>query len=306
MLASSILMIRPASFGYNPETAVSNAFQTSRETGVAAQERALEEFDAFSERLQLAGIDVTVVQDEQDPYTPDSIFPNNWLSTHPNGKVFLYPMEVPSRRLERKPAVLEAIKSRFEVTEVIDLSFFENEGKFLEGTGSMVLDEVTRTAFACCSGRTNVEVLEYFCEIADFHPLTFTAVDLHQKPVYHTNVMMCLGERFGVICMDSIPDQKEKTRVINELKNSGRELIAISQEQLSSFAGNMLQLEATGRKVIVMSEQARNSLVPEQLKVLKKYGDIVSADLRTIESCGGGSARCMIAELKLPKMVVKR
>ncbi len=298
---SHLLMIRPVNFSFNAETAVNNAFQS---TGASeqAQEKALAEFDNFVEILIENGIDVTVVNDTQEPYTPDSIFPNNWISFHENGTVCLFPMYAPNRRPERKPGVMEAISDKFNITNIMDFSHFEEEHVFLEGTGSMVLDREKMIAYACMSPRTHSKALKDFCEKMTYHPEVFESVDAKGQPIYHTNVMMCVADKFVVICLDSVPSEKGKEELIITIKNSGKKMIAISLDQMNHFAGNMLQVNnAKGEKLLIMSSQAYESLTTGQVKLLGSFNRIVHSSLMTIETNGGGSARCMMAEVYLPE-----
>ncbi|MCU0385699.1 MAG: arginine deiminase-related protein [Flavihumibacter sp.] len=296
-----IMMIRPVNFSFNAETAVNNAFQVA---GAAeqAQEKAQQEFDRFVALLQQNGIDVTVINDSPEPYTPDSIFPNNWVSFHEDGRVVLYPMFAPNRRAERKPAVLTTIFNRFSHQEIIDLTTAEKENRFLEGTGSMVLDRENKITYACLSPRTEKNLVEDFAEKLGYTAVCFRSVDNNGQEIYHTNVMMCIADRYAVICMDSIPDANEKQLVEDAIKNTGKQLITISLDQMNSFAGNMLQVRnAAGQTFLVMSSQAYHSLIPEQISQLESFNPILHSDLRTIETNGGGSARCMMAEIFLPE-----
>jgi hypothetical protein len=295
-----ILMIRPVDFKFNEQTAGNNKFQIAS-TEIDVQTEALKEFDGFVELLRKNDVDVTVVDDTLQPETPDSIFPNNWVSFHEDGSVYLYPMFSENRRLERRKEILESLKTRFEVNHVSDLSFYEMQYAFLEGTGSMVLDRANKIAYACLSVRTDEEVLNNFCMLIGYEPVVFQAVDGDNFPIYHTNVMMCIGDRFAVICLDSIRNAEERMQVSISLKGSGKEIIEISLEQLNKFAGNMLQVSnAAGESLLVMSEQAYLSLNAEQVKALEQYSRIIYAPLYTIEKNGGGSARCMLAEIHLP------
>jgi hypothetical protein len=296
-----IMMIRPVNFSFNAETAVNNAFQVA---GAAdqAQEKAQQEFDRFVALLQQNGIDVTVINDSPEPYTPDSIFPNNWVSFHEDGRVVLYPMFAPNRRAERKPAVLTTIFKRFSHSAILDLTAAENENRFLEGTGSMVLDRVNKITYACLSPRTEKKLVDDFAEKLGYTAVCFRSVDNNGQEIYHTNVMMCIADRYAVICMDSIPDANEKQLVEAAIRNSGKQLIRITLDQMNSFAGNMLQVRnAAGQTFLVMSSQAYYSLTPEQISQLESYNPILHSDLRTIETNGGGSARCMMAEIFLPE-----
>lgn len=296
---SHLLMIKPVRFDFNAETAVNNSFQrASTDTSVA--EKATREFDRFVEILTAAGIDVTVVADTPEPHTPDSLFPNNWISFHAEGTVFLYPMFAVNRRAERKPHVLAAIQEKFSVSNTIDLSHYEHQQLFLEGTGSMVLDRTHKIAYACLSPRTDISVLNDWCGKAGFRPVAFVSVDSKTAPVYHTNVMMCIADAYAVICLDSISNTAERTTVINTLQATHKEIIAISLDQMNCFAGNMLQVQnAAGQRYLVMSTQAYNSLTPDQVNTLEKHNPILHSDISTIETHGGGSARCMMAEVFL-------
>ena len=297
---SHILMIRPVNFSFNKETAVNNAFQVAG-SEAGAQEAALREFEDFVMLLEKEGVDVTVVNDTPYPYTPDSIFPNNWVSFHDDGTVCLYPMFAANRRLERKPSVFEQITGQFEITNKIDLSGYENQDSFLEGTGSMVLDREAKIAYACLSPRTDLAVLEKFCALMHYRPVTFHAVDNKGRAVYHTNVMMCVGDKFVVIALESIPDQAEKEQVIAAIQQTGKELVEISIAQMNEFAGNMLMLQNDkDEKLLVMSGRAYASLHKDQVDRLSKWCRIIHSPLNTIETNGGGSARCMIAEIHLP------
>ncbi|WP_336514687.1 citrulline utilization hydrolase CtlX [Pollutibacter soli] len=296
---SHLLMIRPVNFGYNPETAVNNSFQVAGHDA-NAQDLAVKEFDMLVEKLRSHGMDVNVIDDTPEPYTPDSIFPNNWISFHTKGTICLYPMFATNRRKERKQGVIDSIKSRFQVTDTIDLTGYEEDNLFLEGTGSMVLDRDNKIAYACLSPRTDLKVLNDFGEQMDFDIIPFISVDALGKEIYHTNVMMCVADKYVVICLDSIRDEKQKTEVTESINRSGKKIIAISYKQMESFAGNMLQVEnAEGKKFLVMSSQAYYSLNPEQVKELEHFNPIIHSPLENIETNGGGSARCMIAEVFL-------
>ncbi|WP_259069704.1 citrulline utilization hydrolase CtlX [Mucilaginibacter sp. X4EP1] len=298
---SHILMIRPVSFGFNEETAGSNAFQNRDAVKNDANERAQLEFDGMVNILRENGVEVTVIDDTPEPHTPDSIFPNNWVSFHDDGNIFLYPMQAENRRLERREDIISQLEDEFAAKQIIDLSRFENEGKFLEGTGSMVLDRENKIAYACISPRTDREVLNLFCEQAGYKAVSFDAVDEHGKAIYHTNVLMCLGSKFAVICMDSIPNPHEKIMVKDSLLSTHKEIIEISFKQMNQFAGNMLEVKnKAGQSLVVMSQNAYNALTDAQKAVLGKFGKLVYADISTIESIGGGSARCMMAEVHLP------
>jgi hypothetical protein len=296
-IASKVLMIRPIHFGYNAETAVNNAFQINK-TDERTQEKALYEFDNFVHKLKEKGIEVLVVNDTPSPATPDSIFPNNWISLHSNGTICLYPMYAKNRRAERKPFVLSKIKSEFDIQKIEDFTGYEEQEMYLEGTGSMVLDSDHRIAFACISERTNAKVLEDFCVKMNYQPFTFHSYDQKGAPIYHTNVMMCVGDLFVVACIDSITDEEEKNMFIKLVQGLNKELITITYEQMNEFAGNMIQLQnKKGDKYLIMSQSAYKSLTEEQINELSRYNELLPIPLTTIETNGGGSARCMIAEV---------
>ncbi|AEV97362.1 amidinotransferase [Niastella koreensis] len=298
---SHILMIRPVNFGFNAQTAVNNAFQVAG-PDIAAQEKAQMEFDNFVRALRSHGVFVTVINDTPEPHTPDSIFPNNWISFHDGGTICLYPMFAENRRQERKPAVIEQVQRSFSIINTLDFTGYEKENLYLEGTGSMVLDRENKLAYACLSPRTHQQVLDDFCKKMGYRPVLFTAVDAGGKAVYHTNVIMCVADRYVVICLDSLPNHEENKMVQEMIGNSGKELIRISLDQMNRFAGNMLQVhDKAGEKLLVMSSQAYHSLQPEQIKKLESYNRILHAPLTTIETNGGGSARCMMAEVFLKR-----
>ena len=301
-------MVRPHSFRKNEETATNNHYQRDIEQASPEEiiERAQEEFDGFVDQLKAAGIEV-VVFDEAEPHkTPDALFPNNWISTHADGTVALYPMFAPNRRTERRedvPLVLEH-QFGFDVRQIIDFTEFESHNKFLEGTGSIVLDRVNRKAYAALSDRTDARALEHFCDQLDFEPVAFQAfqtVDNQRLPIYHTNVMMSIGSGYAVVCLDCIDSDDERKQVVDAISQDGLELIAITEEQVNQFAGNMLELTGDEGPVLVMSASAYQSLVPGQIEKLQQHTTLLHAPLPTIETCGGGSARCMIAEIHLPK-----
>jgi hypothetical protein len=298
-------MIRPVNFGYNAETAVNNAFQIAGQDALA-QQKAQQEFDDFVRMLHNNGVDIIVVNDTPEPHTPDSIFPNNWISFHADGTVCLYPMFAVNRRQERKPHVLEKLQERFIIERTFDLTHYEKDGLFLEGTGSMVLDRDLKISYACLSPRTNKTVLDEWCRAMDYQPIVFDAVDGTGQPVYHTNVIMCVADRYVVICMDSLPQATERELVRNTIDQSGKELIEITIDQMNQFAGNMLQVASIqGETLLVMSTRAYESLTPEQVNRLRSYNRIIHAPLQTIETNGGGSARCMMAEVFLERRIVE-
>ncbi|MCL2040267.1 MAG: arginine deiminase-related protein [Bacteroidetes bacterium] len=298
---SNLLMIKPVNFGFNQETAVNNAFQVAGHSDIA-QKNAAKEFDNFAKKLEFYGIDLTVVEDTPNPYTPDSIFPNNWISFHKDNKICLYPMFAENRRKERKPNVINVIKQKFKIDETIDFTHFEKDNIFLEGTGSMVLDRENDIAYACLSPRTNEEAFNKFCAVMNFKGVSFVSLDDNNKEIYHTNVMMCVADKYAVICLDTIKNAQHRQIVTNTLANSGKEIIEISTKQMNNFAGNMLQVKnKEGTQFLVMSTTAFRSLTQEQVSRIKNYNDIIYSELDTIEKNGGGSARCMLAEIFLDR-----
>ncbi|MEE3226149.1 MAG: arginine deiminase-related protein [Bacteroidota bacterium] len=307
-VTDTVLMVRPASFRKNEETAVNNYFQEDLALeNEAINAQAQQEFDAFVIKLKAAGIHVLVLQDEKELNTPDSIFPNNWVSTHKNGDVALYPMYAENRRRERREEFFTLLEDAgFAIKNVIDYTEAEEEGLFLEGTGSIILDRDNEKAYCALSARADEDLFIEFCEDFEYLPVLFTAnqtVGNERLPIYHTNVMMCIAEEFAVVCLQSIDDKKERKQVINQLKESGKEVIAITEAQMHQFAGNMLQVKnAAGKRFLVMSARAHQALDATQIASITKYCEILSSDLTTIETCGGGSARCMLAEIFLPKL----
>jgi len=305
---NSILMIRPVAFRMNEQTAVNNYYQKVLDglTPENVNAKAQEEFDTFVQKLKMVGIDVTVVDDTKNPDTPDSIFPNNWISFHENGDVALYPMFAENRRAERREDILDLLEEKgFKLNDIVDYTSAEEDEIFLEGTGSLLLDRANGKAYCALSPRAEEELMIEFCEDFDMGPVIFEAyqtVDGERKLIYHTNVMMCLGETFAVICADCIDDKSERKQVLQSLKEDGKEIILITEDQVNNFAGNMLQLKGTDDKsYLVMSKSAHESLTTEQIEKLEKHATILSSSLDTIEACGGGSARCMMAEIFLPK-----
>jgi len=294
-----ILMVRPYQFYFNQQTASNNFFQSNINIE-NANELAIAEFDAMVESLRAHQIKVNVIQDTKDPSTPDSIFPNNWISTHSDGTLCLYPMYAPNRRAERKSSVIEFLQSNYKIENVLDLTDLEKEGKFLEGTGSMVLDHQNKISYGCLSDRLNKEAFLSWCDKMQFKAISFKAVDDKAQPIYHTNVMMCMGDQFVVICLDSIPNEKEKQMLLDSFEQTNKEVIEISQDQLNHFAGNMLQVfDKADKPHLIMSEQAYSTFHATQLKSLEKYNPILPIAIPTIEALGGGSTRCMMAEIQL-------
>jgi len=294
-------MIRPVQFGFNAETAVDNAFQQKNDA-VSSQEtqnKALAEFDSFVGKLREVGVTVHAVDDTNDPHTPDSIFPNNWISFHEDATICLYPMAAKSRRLERKATVLQYLEDKFLVKTVIDFTRHEKHGKYLEGTGSMILDRENHIAYGSISERTDRELFEKFCQLMGYQPVTFHSVDQNGKPIYHTNVIMFVADKYAVVCFDAISFEKEKEVVRQELEKSGKAIVSLTYKQLNSFGGNMLQVKGSSGNICVMSTQAYESLDFQQIEQIKTFDKIVHSDLATIEANGGGSARCMMAEVFL-------
>ena len=294
-----ILMVRPYQFYFNQQTASNNFFQSNINIE-NANELAIAEFDAMVEKLRAHQIKVNVVQDTKDPSTPDSIFPNNWISTHADGTLCLYPMYAENRRAERKSSVIEFLQSNYKIENTLDLTDLEKEGIFLEGTGSMVLDHQNKMAYGCLSERLNKEAFTYWCDKMQFKPICFKAVDDKAQSIYHTNVMMCMGNQFVLICLESIPNKLEKQIVLESFLQTNKEVITISQDQLNHFAGNMLQVfDLFEKPHLIMSKRAYTSLHVAQLKSLEKYNTLIPISIPTIEALGGGSTRCMMAEIYL-------
>ena len=305
-ITDTILMIRPVAFRMNEETSVNNYFQEDidlKNSEINAKAQA--EFDAFVTKLRAVGVRVIVENDDPLQDTPDSIFPNNWISFHANGTVGLYPMFAENRRRERREEIINRLELEgFEIKGFMDYTPAEEEGFYLEGTGSLLLDRVHGKAYCALSARADEELVIEFCEDFDCFPIIFTAnqsIDGMRKPIYHTNVMMALAENFAVICLDTIDDKKEKKHIIQQLKETGKELVVISEDQMHQFAGNMLQVKGKDRKYMIMSSAAFKSLRKDQIAAIENHCEILSSDLTTIETCGGGSARCMMAEVFLPK-----
>ena len=301
-------MIRPVAFRMNEQTAVNNYYQKVLDGLLPAtvNAKAQEEFDAFVKKLRSVGVNVIVVDDTLSPDTPDSIFPNNWISFHENGDVVLYPMFAENRRLERREEILDILEDEgFVINEIMDYTEAEMDSIFLEGTGSLLLDRANGKAYCALSPRADEELFIEFCEDFDFAPVIFKAfqtVNGERKLIYHTNVMMCLGETFAVLCADAIDDKKERKMVIDSLKNDDKQVILITEDQVNNFAGNMLEVKgADDRRYLVMSAAAHQSLTKKQITELEEHVTILSSSLDTIEACGGGSARCMMAEIFLPR-----
>ena len=311
-ITDSIFMVRPAHFYRNDQTAINNYFQydAAEVSKNEIQVRALEEFDLFVNKLRLHNVHVEIFDDATSNETPDSIFPNNWLTMHDDGVILTYPMFAENRRQERRQDIIDQLCREFFVHEIKSFADWEAKDKFLEGTGSLILDRPNRIAYAAMSGRTSEEVLEDFCDKLGYEPMQFKAlqtVDGNRLPIYHTNVMMSVGENFAVVCLDCIDDPVERAKVDFSLKKTGKEVIAITEKQVNSFAGNILQVRnANGKAIIVMSEAARESYSGKQIKALEKHGHILSSPIPTIEKYGGGGVRCMMAEIFLPTPTLKK
>ena len=306
-ITNTILMMEPVAFRYNEQTAANNYYQQILDnlTPEQIQEKALSEFTNFVNILREKGVDVIVIKDTVNPDTPDSIFPNNWVSFHEDGVVAFYPMYAENRRDERREDVLDVLVDDhdFKVKYIKDFTKFEERGKYLEGTGSMVLDRENKICYASISIRTDEQAVLQFCDEFDYTPVCFTSnqdVDGERMEIYHTNVMMCIADKYAIVCLDTVDDKEERKWLKSSLEESGKEIIEITEEQKHRFAGNMLQLMGN-EKYLVMSKSAHESLTQDQIDRIEKYNPIISSSLDTIEACGGGSARCMMAEIFLPK-----
>ena len=293
-----IAMVRPAAFGFNEETASNNYFQDiAQKNNDALQQSALEQFDSMVTLLRQNDIDVLVLQDETPPAKPDAVFPNNWFCCN-NNMIQVFPMQAANRRLEKNWQFIDAIKEKTGIPIVKDWGSYEEKEMYLEGTGSMIIDHNNNMAYACISLRTNEDLFIQFCKENNYTPIAFNASDDEQRPIYHTNVMMCVGERFAVICLDAIPDEIDRKKLVHELQTTGHEIIPISLDQMKNFAGNMLEvLDNNDGHILVMSKTAHDILTPDQLSRLTKYARIISPDVHLIERAAGGSVRCMMAEL---------
>lgn len=307
-ITDTILMIRPVAFRMNEQTAVNNYYQKVIDSLLpeSVNAKAQQEFDAFVEKLKAVGVNVVVVDDTTDTDTPDSVFPNNWVSFHENGDVALYPMFAENRRNERREEILDLLEDQgFVIDNIVDYTSAEEDDIFLEGTGSIVLDRANHKAYCALSPRADEELLIEYCEDFEYTPVIFEAyqtVDGERKLIYHTNVMMCIGDTFAIICADCIDDKKERKMVLENLKEDGKEIILLTEAQLNNFAGNMLQVQgADNKSYLAMSDSARQVLTKDQIAKIEKHTEILSSSLDTIEACGGGSARCMMAEIFLLK-----
>jgi hypothetical protein len=298
--APAVLMVRPASFGFNPQTAESNAFQHALQP---REDEALVEFDAVAAALRGAGIEVLIAADTAAPPKPDAIFPNNWVSFHHDGTIALYPLLAPNRRAERREDILEFVlrEGGFRASRSVDFTHHERDGKYLEGTGSLVLDREHRVAYACSSPRTHLDVLGDFSQRLDYEVLSFDALDGSKKPIYHTNVLMAVGSRFAVVCAEALPNPSHRDAVLAKLQVTGHEIIAITRAQMRKFAGNVLELAAPDGPLLVLSRTAFGSLNPSQLMRLEAHTTLLPVALPHIETIGGGGVRCMLAEIHLPK-----
>jgi hypothetical protein len=297
-------MVRPGNFKYNEETAEDNVFQKKLESASESeiQEKVISEFDGMVDLLQRAGIKVLVYREKENSDNPDSIFPNNWFSTHSDGSFITFPMFAPSRRGERNENIIDFVKEEFSVEQRYSFEQYEKKNQFLEGTGSMIFDRKERIVYASLSERTHIQLLDKFCLLRNYEKVAFDSLDQRGKPIYHTNVMMCIGTDVAIIASSTIDDQKERKTLIDNLKNDGKTIIDITEEQMHHFAGNMLEVtNRSGDKIMVMSDQAKSALTDQQINQLEKYTTIVTSDLSVIEKYGGGSARCMMAEVFLPK-----
>ncbi len=305
-ITNTVLMVRPVRFRMNEETVVNNYFQEEMDLkNEEINRQAQQEFDAFVHKLREVGVKVIGVDDIYEQNTPDSVFPNNWITFHQNGNVAIYPMFAENRRRERREDILDKVEEEgFLIENVYDYTDAEQENIFLEGTGAMVLDRVHRKAYCALSPRADEELFIEFCEDFEYTPVIFKAyqkVDGKQVPIYHTNVMMALGEDFAIVCLDTITDKSERKNLLHHLKEDKKEIISISPEQMCQYAGNMLQVQGKNSTYLVMSDTAYNALTPQQIQTIEKYTQILHSNLETIETCGGGSARCMLAEVFNPR-----
>lgn len=303
-ITDKIMMIRPANFQFNEETAANNAFQTAGEyDNEKIKNQAIAEFDAMVDTLRAKGITVEVIQDTEKPVKPDAIFPNNWISFHSNGTVVTYPMFAENRRIERREDIIDTLAKKYSVKKRYTFDYYESEDKFLEGTGSMLFDREHNIVYACLSPRTDIKVLEKYSVLMESKKIAFKSVDRQGQEIYHTNVMMALGVDFCVICLESIPNPNERDEIISTLKDTGKEIIDITYDQMENFAGNMLQVaNNNGERFLVLSQAAYDSLSQNQIDQLSKLTNILPIPISTIETLGGGSVRCMMAEVFLPKI----
>lgn len=304
-ITNTVLMVRPVRFRMNEQTVVNNYFQEEMDLkNEEINRQAQQEFDTFVEKLRAVGVKVIVVDDVYEQNTPDSVFPNNWITFHQNGDVAIYPMFAENRRRERREDILDKVEAEgFDIENVYDYTDAEKENIFLEGTGAMILDRVNRKAYCALSPRADEELFIEFCEDFEYTPVIFKAyqqVNNEQLPIYHTNVMMALGVDFAVVCLDTITDKSERKNLLHHLKEDKKEVINITPEQMCQYAGNMLQVQGKNSTYLVMSDAAYNALTPQQIQTIEKHTQILHSNLETIETCGGGSARCMMAEVFNP------
>lgn len=291
-----IFMVRPASFGFNSDTASTNAFQQALTTDEHVQQIVVTEFDAAVDVIRKADIEVLIGDDSLLPQKPDAIFPNNWFSIHADGKLVLYPMLAPNRRLERSKKYIDLFESKFGPLEIVDLTFYEEQQRFLEGTGSIVFDHVNKAAYACRSLRTDEVVLNDLCTRIGYTPVMFDAIDENEKAIYHTNVMLCVGEKVVVICLDSIRSESDQERLLSSFFSTGHRVVSISYEQMRCFAGNMIEVQSkTGKRFLLLSQNAQDSLLDGQIRELRRHAELLPVNIPTIEKYGGGGIRCMVA-----------
>jgi hypothetical protein len=303
--ARTVFLVRPAQFSFNEETAASNHFQQvlSGLSPAEIQQKAFAEFDNVVAQLRVKGVRVLVFDDTPLPAKPDAVFPNNWLTLHADGRVLLYPMQAENRRPERRPDILAALGQQFQLSEIIDLAHYEQKNCFLEGTGSLIFDHLHRVVYACLSPRTHAALVVEIAQCLDYQSVIFQAHDAQGQEIYHTNVMMCIGATFAVVCLESIRNEADRAMVEVSLRTTGHEIVAITLEQVGRFAGNMLTLQpATGREVLSMSQSAFNALTIGQKQTLESHCELLSLPIPTIETIGGGSVRCMLAEVFLPEL----
>lgn len=299
----SVFMVRPASFGFNEQTAKSNSFQQASDLEEKQlQQQALLEFDAMVQTLRDNAIEVLVFEDTKEPRKPDAIFPNNWLSLHEDGKLILYPMLAPNRRVERRPEFVKMLRDKYKIQDIIDYSDRERQQEIVEGTGSLIFDHVNQIAYASRSERTSEKLVREICTALHYTPILFDAVDEAGNPIYHTNVLMCVGERFAILCLDAIRNEEDQDLILNSLAATGHKVIAISYAQLNAFAGNMLEVKnVQGEPFVLLSQTAFNSLLPGQIDAITHFADLLPINIHTIESHGGGSVRCMVGGIHTAK-----
>jgi hypothetical protein len=298
-----LFMVRPASFGFNEQTALTNSFQQKPiDDQQQIQKEALKEFDAMVELLKENEIELVVFEDTKDPVKPDAIFPNNWMSVHEDGKLLLYPMLTPNRRMERRPDFVQIIRDKFVIKDIIDFSAEERNKKVVEGTGSLVFDHVNKIAYAARSERTDEALVQEISQRLGYSPIIFNAVDQQGNAIYHTNVLMCVGEKFAIVCLDAIREDEDQERILSSLADTNHKIIAISYAQMEAFAGNMLEVKnKKGEPFVLLSQQAFNSLIPGQIDAITQFSDLLPINVKTIETYGGGSVRCMVGGIHAPK-----